>query len=169
MTVPCRGGHTHLRIEGKYTRPSAVYVPALAKHFALAFKKALAYQKEEEAAKEIKVAGLESVVVNDVLAAGEWKLEHQWHRKAASHINVLESLSYVSLLKKLAAHHHPALRFNALLDSRVAKGAHAKGRSTLRALSSGLHQAPAISVGARIYLSFWICSYAAEHSRRPYS
>lgn len=70
-------------------------------------------------------------MINDILASGEWQLEHQWHWKSASHINVLESLSYVSLLKKLAASNlHPALRFNALLDSRVAKGAHAKGRST---------------------------------------
>lgn len=28
LTVRCRGGHKHLRIEGKLTKPSAVYVPA---------------------------------------------------------------------------------------------------------------------------------------------
>lgn len=36
LTVPCKGGHSHVRIEGKYTKPSAEYVPALARHFALA-------------------------------------------------------------------------------------------------------------------------------------
>ncbi len=34
LTVPCRGGRQHLRIEGKDTRLSAVYVPRLAEHFA---------------------------------------------------------------------------------------------------------------------------------------
>lgn len=101
-------------------------MPALARHFALAFQKALRKQEEKERSR--------SPALNPSLSmtscAGSWTVEHQWHRKSSSHINVLESLAFVSVLKKLAAHGHSALRFNALLDSRVAKGAHAKGRST---------------------------------------
>ena len=38
LEVRCPGGHQHLRIEGKYTKASAVYVPELALHFAKAFE-----------------------------------------------------------------------------------------------------------------------------------
>ena len=37
LTVRCKGGHKHLRIEGKLTKASAVYVPALAEHFCSCF------------------------------------------------------------------------------------------------------------------------------------
>ena len=35
----CPGGHDHVRIEGKYTKASAAYVPGLARHLALEFLK----------------------------------------------------------------------------------------------------------------------------------
>ena len=37
----CGGGHQHVRIEGKYTKDSAIYPPALAEHFAECFAEAL--------------------------------------------------------------------------------------------------------------------------------
>lgn len=152
MTVRCRGGHKHLRIEGKWTKPSAVYVPALAEHFARFFYRALV-KAEEKAAAEPNVSGLESVAINDVLMSGHWEIEHEWHWQSAAHINVLESHAYLSLLKRLACHEEEALRFVALLDSRVAKGAHAKGRSTARSLRPTLRKAASISLGAGLYSS----------------
>ena len=150
MTVRCRGGHKHIRIEGKWTRPSAVYVPALADHFARFFKKALdGLQRSYE--DEPVVKGLESVVINDVLAAGHWEIEHDWFWKTSAHINVLESHAYLSLLRKLSCRSEEALRFVALLDSRVAKGAHAKGRSTSRALIPTLRKAASLCVGGGLY------------------
>ena len=150
MTVRCRGGHKHLRIEGKWTKPSAVYVPALAEHFALHFKRALVRLREEFEDEPV-VTGLESVIADDILIAGKWSLEHQWHWKSQAHINVLESHAYLSLLRKLASNDESSLRFVALLDSRVAKGAHAKGRSTSQALLPTLRKAAAISVGGGLY------------------
>ena len=41
LEVRCPGGHRHVRIEGQYTKPSAQYVPELAKHFARVFATAL--------------------------------------------------------------------------------------------------------------------------------
>ena len=41
LSVPCNGRHQHLRIEDKFTKPSAVYVPRLAKRFAAVFAAAL--------------------------------------------------------------------------------------------------------------------------------
>ena len=152
LTVRCKGGHKHLRIEGKLTKASAVYVPALAEHFARAFYKALR-RIDDQHENEPTVKGLESVAINDVLMSGSWQLEHCWHWKVAAHMNVLESNAYLSLLKRLARHESEALRFVALLDSRVAKGAHAKGRSTSWALGPSLRKAAAVSVGAGLYSS----------------
>ena len=64
--------------------------PALAKHFATAFAQGL--ERIEEEVGEAEGHGLESVVINDVLIAGEWRTEHEWHWQTHSHINVLESL-----------------------------------------------------------------------------
>ena len=41
LTVPCSGDHKHVKIEGKLTKPSAIYVPKPAKHFAIAFATAV--------------------------------------------------------------------------------------------------------------------------------
>jgi hypothetical protein len=73
-------------------------------------------------------------------------VQMSWLWKIPSHINILESHAFVSLLRSLL---EPAddQRFSTLLDSRVAKGSRAKGRSSARALrpspqlSSGLYPA----------------------------
>ena len=55
-------------------------------------------------------------------------VQQAWGWKATGHINVLESRSYVSRLRRLVERGGDR-RFCALLDSKVAKGPHAKGRS----------------------------------------
>ena len=69
------------------------------------------------------------------------------------HINVLESQAYVSLLSRLAAR-GGSPRFLALLDSRVAKGAHGKGRSSARTLQRSVRRASAITVAGNLHPSF---------------
>ena len=44
----CRGGHQHVRIEGRYTKDSAIYTKALARHFARAFGEPLRSRGERE-------------------------------------------------------------------------------------------------------------------------
>lgn len=152
ITVRCPGGHQHVRIEGALTKPSAVYVPKLARHFAEAFRDAL---KKSEWSKEqdLRVSGLESVVANDVLLSGVWKIEHQWYWKKQSHINVLESNTYVSLLRSLVLDGQPG-RFTTLLDSQVAQCSHAKGRSSAYSLASSLKKGAALSVAGGLYGAF---------------
>lgn len=60
-------------------------------------------------------------------------MQMSWLWKIPFHINILESHAFVSLLRSLL---EPAddQRFSTLLDSRVAKGSRAKGRSSARAL-----------------------------------
>ena len=121
LNVPCPGGHQHVRIEGKYTKPSAVYHPELAKFLANSFAALAGLDEEETDASP----ALESVILNDVLYQSGWKASSSWEWCRPAHINILECRSLVALLTHLGDR-----RFTALLDSRVAKGAHAKGRSS---------------------------------------
>ena len=152
LTVPCRGGHRHLRIEGKFTKPSAVYVPRLAEHFAKAFFKAVRMRVLAEEEKGTAL-GVESIVSNDILMTGSWDLELQWYWKTHSHINILESHALLALLKKLTIGGGDC-RFSVLIDSRVAKCAHAKGRSSSKALLPSLRKAAALQVAGGLYASY---------------
>ena len=67
LEVRCPGGHQHLKIEGKHTRPSAVYTHDLARHLAVHFATAL--RRQRFAADEETLDGYESVVTNDVLVS----------------------------------------------------------------------------------------------------
>lgn len=149
LSVGCPGGHRHIRIEGKLTKPSAVYVPALAKRFAEAFHQAISYQKEEEIS-DVRGPKVESLVLNDILGGGEWRTDLEWFWRTPSHINILESHSYLSLLR-LLAQEGGDMRFSALLDSQVAKCSHAKGRSSSVALTPSLRKAAAIQVSSGLY------------------
>ena len=115
MTVKCAGGHQHVRIQGQYTKGSAVYTDAM--HFAKSFSCALQKLDEEKAA-ESSSSGFESVLTNDVLRTGEWSIERAWFWKTKSHINVLESSAYASLLKE-SIRVRRGTRFSVLLDSSV--------------------------------------------------
>ena len=70
----CPGGHEHVKIEGRLTKPSAVYVPALAQNFGRAFEAALRRKRSKEES-EPDVRGVESVLANDLLVSGDWELE----------------------------------------------------------------------------------------------
>ena len=81
----------------------------------------------------------ESVVINDILLQPGWETGAAWNWNCPGHINVLEGRSFVSLEKELVRQGGDR-RFCALLDSRVAKGAHAKGRSSASLLRSCSYQ-----------------------------
>ena len=72
LTVPCPGGHQHVRIEGKFTKPSAVYHPGVAKRIAECFAAAL---RKAEPPTTPPATSLESVVLNDLLVQNG----QQWH------------------------------------------------------------------------------------------
>eukprot|EP00435_Cladocopium_sp_Y103_P043042 s6_g12.t1 len=149
MQRKCCGGHLHVRIEGKYTKPSSMYTPGLADHFANAFATALRVLRHA-AADEPRVSGVESVVANDLLSSGAWQLESAWFWRAPSHINILESHAYLAVLKKLAVEQGD-VRFTTLLDSRVAKCSHAKGRSSSKALRPTLQKGAAWQIAGGLY------------------
>ena len=152
LSAQCSGDHKHIRIEGALTKASAVYVPRLAQRFAEVFYKAVCAAKDE-AASVSKKAAIESAVLNDILMTGSWKIEASWIWRGPSHINILESQAYLTLLRKLCLEGE-SFRFTALLDSRVAKCAHAKGRSSSLAMTPTLKKAAALLVSGGLYGSY---------------
>ena len=151
INVKCPGGHKHVRIEGKYTRPSAVYHPALAAFLAERFVEALS--RDDAASLKANKPEIESVVCNDLLQAGHWKIERSWEWNKPAHINVLESRSLTGLCRDLVLEGGDRRAF-VLADSRVAKGAHAKGRSTALALKPSLVQACTYGIVGNIHFSY---------------
>ena len=137
----CPGGHDHVRIEGKFTKPSATYVDDLALHFAKAFRAALERLGRLD---DDPVAGHESLVVNDVLLTAPWRTSRSWRWQSKSHI------------KELALGSADA-RHVVLSDSQVAIGCLAKGRSPSFLLQRQCKIIGALQAAAGIYLSF---SYA---------
>ena len=117
----CPGCRSHLRIEGKLTKPSTIYTPLLAEAMGDLFCGFLSGARHEPDPS----LGLESVAVNDLLRSS-WK----WGRPA--HINVLETAAGLTLMNKLAK--SSDLRYLHVLDSNVARGALTKGRSSSRSL-----------------------------------
>ena len=151
LEVRCAGGHAHVPIQGKYTKPSATYVPDLALHIAKEFRRAI--EKIKRADVEDKVIGQESILSNDVLASTSWTTVAScpWSRK--SHINVLEGTMAVKVLE-LQSLFQPDCRFVGFLDSQVIRGAFAKGRSSSFSLKPLCQRAAAFQVVAGLYPSW---------------
>ena len=149
LDVRCCGGHTHVRIEGAYTKPSATYTDGVALHIAEAFRRALRWLSARENL-EPDVAGHESVLANDLMVTSKWTLVRDWFWKRAGHINVLETSAAVSNLVSLAAR-RSSVRFCHLVDSAVARGALTKGRSPSRALQPLMKKAGAVCICADLY------------------
>ena len=155
LEVKCCGGHKHVRIEGKFTKPSAIYVDGVADHLAQAFHVALASLDAEESLLP-EVAGLESPLVNDVALTSKWDVVRAWFWKRAGHINVLELASTLSLVQTVAQE-RCSVRFVSLVDSAVCRGALTKGRSASRALQPGLRRLGALCVTADLYPAWNFC------------
>ena len=145
----CPGGHTHLRIEGKYTKQSAIYTPQLSSH--LAFHLWEAIKKNRRESYDLRpFVGKESVLANDLLISATWSEERDWFWKRRGHINVLESGALVSLYEELVRK-EPESRVNVLLDSQVAKSSQAKGRSSSFALQPLLKRSAALQLVGGLY------------------
>ena len=149
LDVRCPGGHEHLKVEGKWTKGSAVYVPGLALHVAKGFHRALLKIRRAEN-DEVRCNGLESIVVNDVMSSADWQVEKSWSWKRKSHINVLELHSSVSALG-LAGLREPDSRPCLAVDSQVSKGALAKGRSSAFSLQPGLKRSCAVQLAFGLF------------------
>eukprot|EP00438_Fugacium_kawagutii_P004823 Skav226390 [mRNA] locus=scaffold1631:67277:74756:+ [translate_table: standard] len=155
IEAKCPGGHRHVRIQGKYTRPSAVYCPGLGRYLAEAVVRAVSRVRRLEAEEESQqCAGFESIVCNDLMTSHQWNLEKSWGWKNAQHINVQETYSSVTALS-LAAVESPDSRVVFAVDSQVARCALAKGRSSSRSLQPSLKRSCALQLAFGLHPS-WI-------------
>ena len=150
IATKCPGGHQHVRIEGSLTKQSAVYHPGLAAFLAQHIAAAVRKRKHSD---EQTAPRLESVVINDILSQPGWETLQEWTWQKTAHINILESRSLVSLCRHLTLEGGDR-RFSALLDSRVAKGAHAKGRSSAHGLRPSLLRACAYHIAGNLHPSY---------------
>lgn len=96
---------------------------------------------------------IESVVLNDLLLTGDWKVDLQWFWATKFHINILESHAYLAFLR-YHVRNGDDIRFTALLDSKVAKCSHAKGRSSSKNLMPSLRKGAALQICGGLYPSF---------------
>ena len=149
----CSRDHEHIQIAGKFTKPSAVYPDALAEALATCFEKALLKKLRREKDLEPSVAGLESVLCNDVLLSADWKVEESWSWRKPSHINLQETSSACKLLKRLAIR-EPCTRQVVIMDSNVGLSALVKGRSPSFGLRRHLRRAGALIVAGCLYPSY---------------
>ena len=151
LDTRCSRDHTHIKIQGSYTKPSAMYTVPLAEHIASGFAAALERQSHVEDGQNAPV--YEGILTNDVLIAQQWVHEDSWDWRGQRHINIREIGSVLRLLRRnLGA--HPESRFPVLIDSRVAKGALAKGRSSSRALQPGLKRGAAYQLAGGLFPSY---------------
>ena len=150
----CDGSHSHVTVEGSYTKKSATYVDgladALAEVMATGISRLLDFEAE---ASSVQVDGLENQLINELCLSSTRDMKSVWTFKVSAHINVLELSAVVRLMGRLVRD-GKALRVVVLVDSNVVRCACAKGISYSKALSKLLVRRAALSIVGGIYVSF---------------
>ena len=150
MHRKCSRDHQHIKIEGKYTKGSAVYTDLLAFEIAEVFDTGLVKKLRTQKAQNYSVAGLENALVNDLLVSKPWKTTAAWRWKGSSHINLLEAAT-LGRLMKLEAVNDPNKRFSVAVDSNVSISAICKGRSSAFSLRPILRRIGALQIAGCLY------------------
>ena len=99
----CSRDHSHVVVEGKFTKASASYTEELAAQIALCFFEAVkSRQRSILEYDDYKTDGLENQLVNFVATSADWRMKDVWSFSTPRHINLLEMKSLVRLSEKLA-------------------------------------------------------------------
>eukprot|EP00434_Breviolum_minutum_P029037 symbB.v1.2.025685.t1/scaffold2428.1/size79313/2 len=146
----CTRDHVHIPIQGRYTKPSAVYCAGLAVAFAELFQQHIIDYDLQQRSEDFDISGLESILTNDVSVGLSWKQTASWKWTRSSHINVLEGKAALRLFTRVASSGGD-VRLPFLCDSHVARSAIAKGRSPSGALQCLLKTVCATCVGYGLY------------------
>ena len=146
----CTRDHVHIPIQGKYTKPSAVYCPGLAVAFADLFQQHILDYDLQQRSEDFDITGLESILANDVSVGLSWRQTASWKWTRSSHINVLEGKAALRLFTRVASDGGD-VRLPFLCDSHVARSAIAKGRSPSGALQCLLKKVCATCIGYGLY------------------
>ena len=150
LAAPCTRDHPHVPIQGKFTKPSATYVPGLAVHLAEFIDLHLRARHEARLRFELNVDGLEDVLSNDVCSAFSWEHYDAWTWTGGSHINVLEAKATLKVFREIAKKGGD-VRFCYFGDSHVARSVIARGRSSSHALRPTLFKIAALCVAFGLY------------------
>ena len=150
LEARCTRDHKHIPIQGRFTRPSSVYTPLLAKKLASFFKAHIDAIEKAEIRYDLRACGLEDAVSNDILLSADWKEEASWPWKGRSHINVLEAEA-VTKLFRIVAKQGGDCRLTYFIDSHVAKSALCRGRSASFALQKVLKKACSLCLAFGLY------------------
>ena len=102
LSKKCSRDHTHVRIEGKYTKGSAVYCDGLAEALARCFHDHIKRRLRHEEEASMRADGLEDVVTNDLCVTRPWTTKKVWRWRGKSHINILESAATLKLASSMA-------------------------------------------------------------------
>lgn len=162
----CDRSHSHVIIQGKYTKASATYTHELAEAFATEISRALRRKKAVDSYRQIDSVGLESPLFNDVVLASRWKTSRAWRWKRQKHINIQESAAVLKLLQN-EARDNPKTRFSNGVDSHVSLAALAKGRSPSFGLRGVVRKIAATTVAGCLYPAYHFCPTRMNPSDCP--
>ena len=146
----CSRTHRHVPIQGRFTKPSATYCDGLAIALAKVFEYHIRHRYEFAESHELRTAGLEDILSNDVLQSYDWQVLHSWKWRGSAHINILETASVLRSFEAEAMRGGD-LRFVSFIDSNVALCALARGRSSSDALKLLLKRASTTAVAFGLY------------------
>ena len=146
----CSRDHAHVRIEGKFTKPSATYVEGLAEEIARVFVLHLQRLDVLRQEKGLDVRGLEDPLSDDLCLGLDWKVLGSWRWKKPSHINVLETAAALKVWAHVAREGGDK-RFTFLSDSHVSRSVLVRGRSSSDSLRPLLRRAAALCVAYGLY------------------
>ena len=149
----CDRSHVHVKIQGGYTKNSAVYCDGLARELALMITDGLVVKMRRQKCSELACDGLENPFVNDLLVGRPWQVTAKWRWKGSSHINILETATLAKLFKELAIN-RPSRRFAVAVDSNVAISAATKGRTSSDALRLTIRRLGATVVAGCLYPAY---------------
>ena len=146
----CSRDHDHIRIEGRYTRASAVYCDGLADALARFFRDHLSAHERAEERFDLQVAGLEDQMSNELCLTLDWRTSSSWKWKGSSHVNLLETAATLKLYRTIALDGGDA-RFTYLGDSHVSRSSLARGRTSSHAMRPLLRQASSLCLAYGLY------------------
>ena len=164
LAIRCDKSHTHVQIQGAYTKKSATYTPQLACKIAEVLAEAIEVKKSGlRDLDRLNVKGLESQLVNSVAMSSDWQVDAVWDFKKNCHVNILE-FSVLERLAKRLSEQGTSSRVTCMVDSHVVAAASAKGRTSSFGLGPVLRRFCALSVAAGRGFVFFsaVCPYTAQ-------
>ena len=153
LALSCQCNKKHVKVEGSLTKASATYVDGLADEISKVLVEGVQAQKSSFAERNAPDhKGLESQVINDVMASSTWNVDAVWSFRGRCHINILEESAVYRLCRIVSQEGRP-MRITLLVDSNVVRCATSKGRTSSRGLGPILRKVCCFCIACGLMLS----------------